>query len=129
MAEKAEVDGYFSETVRPKAAAIGPVIQETFARSWQAGVPIAFGTDTGVSPHGENWREFVFMVEAGMPPMEAFRSATVVAAELLGADELGSIEAGKLADIVAVPGDPLEDISLVGQVHFVMHDGVIRRRP
>ena len=123
------MDGYFSETVRPKAAAIGPVIQETFARSWRAGVPIAFGTDTGVSPHGENWREFVLMVEAGMPPMDAFRSATVVAAQLLGSDEVGSIAAGKLADIVAVPGDPLEDISLVGQVHFVMKDGVIYRGP
>ena len=129
VAEKAEVDGYFSETVRPKAAAIGPVIQETFARSWRAGVPIAFGTDTGVSPHGENWREFVLMVEAGMPPMDAFRSATVAAAQLLGSDELGSIAAGKLADIVAVPGDPLEDITLVGQVNFVMQDGQVYKRP
>ncbi len=129
VAEKAKIDGYFSETVRPKAAAIGPGIQDTFARSWRAGVPIAFGTDSGVSPHGENWREFVFMVEAGMPPMEAFQSATVAAAELLGSDELGRIEAGMLADIVAVPGDPLEDIALAGKVHFVMKDGVVYRRP
>ena len=129
VAEKAEVEGYFSETVRPKAAAIGPGIQDTFARSWRAGVPIAFGTDTGVSPHGENWREFVYMVEAGMPPMEAFQSATVAAADLLGTDELGRIEAGMLADIVGVPGDPLKDIALVGEVHFVMKDGVIHRRP
>ena len=129
VAEKAEIDGYFSETVRPKAAAIGPVIEDTFARSWRAGVPIAFGTDTGVSPHGENWREFVYMVEAGMPAMDAFRSATVGAADLLGTDELGRIEPGMLADIVAVPGDPLEDIALVGDVHFVMKDGVIYKRP
>ena len=72
VAEKAEIDGYFSELIRPKAAAIGPLIAGTFARSWRAGVPIAFGTDSGVSPHGENWREFVYMVEAGMPPMDAF---------------------------------------------------------
>ena len=129
VAEKAEIDGYFSELIRPKAAAIGPVIQDTFARSWRAGVPIAFGTDTGVSPHGENWREFVYMVEAGMPPMDAFRSATVAAADLLGSDELGRIEPGMLADIVAVPGDPLEDIALVGKVHFVMQDGVVYKRP
>ena len=129
VAEKAAVEGYFSETVRPKAAAIGPVIQDTFARAWRAGVPIAFGTDSGVSPHGENWREFVYMVEAGMPPMDAFRAATVAAADLLGSDELGRIEAGMLADIVAVPGDPLEDIALVGKVHFVMQDGVIHKRP
>ena len=129
VAEKAEVEGYFSATVRPKAAAIGPWIQNTFARSWRAGVPIAFGTDTGVSPHGENWREFIYMVEAGMPPMEAFQSATVAAADLLGAGELGRVEAGMLADVVAVPGDPLEDIALVGKVHFVMKDGVIHKRP
>ena len=129
VAEKAEIEGYFSETIRPKAAAIGPVIQGTFARSWRAGVPIAFGTDSGVSPHGENWREFVYMVEAGMPPMDAFRSATVAAADLLGTDEIGRIEPGMLADIVAVPGDPLADIALVGKVHFVMKDGVIHKRP
>ena len=129
VAEKAEIDGYFSETIRPKAAAIGPVIEGTFARAWRAGVPIAFGTDSGVSPHGENWREFVYMVEAGMPPMDAFRSATVAAADLLGSDELGRIEPGMLADIVAMPGDPLEDIALVGKVHFVMKDGVIHKRP
>ena len=129
VAEKAEIDGYFSETIRPKAAAIGPVIQGTFARSWRAGVPIAFGTDSGVSPHGENWREFVYMVEAGMPPMDAFHSATVAAADLLGTDQLGRIEPGMLADIVGVPGDPLRDIALVGDVHFVMKDGVIYKRP
>ena len=129
VAEKAEIDGYFSELIRPKAAAIGPLIAGTFARSWRAGVPIAFGTDSGVSPHGDNWREFVYMVEAGMPPMDAFRSATVAAADLLGSDELGRIEPGMLADIVAVPGDPLEDIALVGNVHFVMKDGVIHKRP
>ena len=80
VAEKAKVAGYFSEVVRPKAAAIGPQIQDTFARAYVAGVPIAFGTDTGVSPHGENWKEFALMIEVGMPPMEAIQSATRSAA-------------------------------------------------
>lgn len=124
VAEKAEIDGYFSELVRPKAAAIGPLIQDTFARAYRAGVPIAFGTDTGVSAHGDNWKEFGYMIEAGMPAMEAIVSATVSAADLLGADdEIGSIEAGKLADIIAVPGDPLADPAEFGRVHFVMKGG------
>jgi len=126
VAEKAEIDGYFSELVRPKAIAIGPLIQETFARAYQAGVPIAFGTDTGVSAHGDNWQEFGYMIEAGMPPMAAIQSATVAAADLLGhSDELGSISPGKFADIIAVPGDPLTDVEQFGQVHFVMKGGVI----
>ena len=130
VAEKSEVDGYFPEIVRPKAAAIGPQIQETFAKAWRAGVKIAFGTDTGVSPHGENAREFVYMVEAGMPAMTAIRSATSVAAEFLGiADRLGTIEAGKLADLIAVEGDPVEDISRLQAVRFVMKEGVVHRRP
>ena len=126
VGEKAEIDGYFSEVVRPKAAAIGPVIFNTFARAYAAGVKIAFGTDTGVSPHGENWKEFVYMVEGGMPVMEAIQSATRSAAELLDEwDELGSIEAGKYADIVAVAGDPREDVEEFGRVHFVMKGGKV----
>ncbi|MDH3643828.1 MAG: amidohydrolase family protein [Gammaproteobacteria bacterium] len=126
VAEKARAPGYFSEVVRPKAAAIGPKIQDTFGRAYRAGVKIAFGTDTGVSPHGDNWKEFGYMIEAGMPPMEAIQSATVSAAELLGeAKRLGSIEPGKLADIIAVPGDPTEDVNLFGKVHFVMKGGVV----
>ena len=126
VAEKAKVDGYFSEVVRPKAAAIGPVIADTFARAYRTGVKIAFGTDTGVSPHGENWKEFVLMVEGGMPAMEAILSATRSAAELLGEwENLGSIEAGKYADIVAVPGDPREDVEQFGRVHFVMKGGEV----
>ena len=124
VAEKAEVDGYFSELVRPKAAAIGPLIQDTFARAYKSGVPIAFGTDTGVSPHGDNWKEFGYMIEAGMPAMEAIVSATVSAADLLGeSEDLGSIEPGKYADIIAVPGDPLSDPAEFGRVHFVMKGG------
>ena len=126
VGEKAKIDGYFSEVVRPKAAAIGPVIADTFARAYRAGVKIAFGTDTGVSPHGENWKEFIHMVEGGMPVMEAIQSATRSAAELLNEwDDLGSIEAGKYADIVAVPGDPREDVEEFGRVHFVMKGGKV----
>jgi imidazolonepropionase-like amidohydrolase len=126
VAEKAELPGYFSELVRPKAAAIGPLIQDTFARAYRAGVPIAFGTDTGVSPHGDNWKEFTYMIEAGMPALEAIVSATVSASDLLDrSDDLGSIEPGKLADIIAVPGDPQTDPGQFGRVHFVMKAGRI----
>ncbi len=130
VAERAAIDGYFPDLVRPKAAAIGPVIQETFARAYRAGVKIAFGTDSGVSPHGDNAREFALMVEGGMPPMEAIRSATRVGAELLGIeDEVGTLEAGKLADLVAVAGDPLADVSALESVAFVMKEGVVYKRP
>ncbi len=129
VGEKAEIEGYFSEVVRPKAAAIGPVIFDTFARAYAAGVKIAFGTDTGVSPHGENWKEFLYMVEGGMPVMEAIVSATRSAADLLNKwDELGSIEAGKYADIIAVPGDPREDVEEFGRVHFVMKGGKVYKQ-
>lgn len=130
VAEKAEVDGYFPDIVRPKAAAIGPQIQETFARAYDAGVKIAFGTDTGVSPHGQNAREFALMVEAGMPPLEAIRAATLVAAELLGVEaELGQVQAGFLADVIAVPVNPLEDITALQEVSFVMKGGAVYKRP
>ena len=130
VAEKAEEDGYFPEIVRPKAAAIGPLIQDTFARAYAAGVRIAFGTDSGVSAHGGNAREFRLMVDGGMPAMEAIRSATMGGAELLGVQEkLGSVEPGKIADLVAVPGDPLKDIDLMMMVDFVMKEGVVFRNP
>ena len=126
VAEKAEEDGYFPEIVRPKAAAIGPVIKDTFARAYEAGVKIAFGTDTGVSPHGENAREFELMAEGGMPAMEIIQSATMEGAKLLRIeDTLGSVEAGKIADLVAVRGDPLAQMSLMSDISFVMKDGVV----
>lgn len=128
VAEKAAEDDYFPAVVRPKAARVGPQIQDTFARAYKAGVTIAFGTDSGVSPHGDNADEFVYMVQGGMPAMEAIQSATVTSAKLLGwQDQLGSIRAGKLADIIAVDGDPLDDISILKTVAFVMKDGVIYR--
>ncbi|MEX0943196.1 MAG: amidohydrolase family protein [Pseudomonadales bacterium] len=130
VAEKADIDGYFSEVVRPKASAIGPLIQQTFADAYQAGVKIAFGTDTGVSAHGDNWQEFIYMVEAGMPAMEAIQSATIGGATLLGIDgKLGTLESGKLADIVAVGGNPLDDISAMGNMRFVMKDGKVYKSP
>ncbi|PKG97623.1 amidohydrolase family protein [Paraglaciecola sp. MB-3u-78] len=126
VAEKAKIDGFFPELVRPKAAAIGPLIQQTFAKAYKAGIKIAFGTDSGVSAHGDNALEFVLMVEAGMKPIEAIRSATQSAADLLKiSDTVGTIEVGKLADLVAVKGDPLKQISLLKEVQFVMKDGVI----
>jgi len=129
VAEKSADDGYFPEVVRPKAAAVGPQIESTFAKAWKAGVTIAFGTDCGVSPHGGNAQEFVYMVGQGMPPIEAIRSATLTPARLLGReDALGAIESGKLADIVAVNGDPLQDIALLQSVAFVMKDGVVYKR-
>ena len=126
VAEKAKIDGYFSELVRPKAAAIGPVIAGTFAKAYKEGVKIAFGTDTGVPPHGENWKEFGYMVEGGMPAIESLIAATRSAAELLDqTEDLGSIGAGKLADIVAYPRSPLLDISVMGEVQFVMKAGEV----
>lgn len=105
--------------------------EETFRRAMKAGVKIAFGTDAG----GFDWKvnpakEFSSMVKFGMTPAQAIRSATSVAAELMGTkDSLGTVEAGKLADIVAVPGDPLGDISVMERVDFVMKGGEVERRP
>jgi imidazolonepropionase-like amidohydrolase len=129
VAEKAKVDGYFPEVVRPKAARIGALIQDTAARAYKAGVKIGFGTDQGVGPHGDNAREFLYMTEAGIPPAYALRSATSLAAEVLGVTDQGVVEEGMRADIVAMPGDPLADINAVLKVDFVMKDGVVYRSP
>jgi imidazolonepropionase-like amidohydrolase len=127
--EQAQDPAYVPAIVRPKALEIGPQIQKTFAKAWQGGVTIMFGTDCGVCPHGSNAREFAYMTEAGMPVMAAIRSATIVPARYLGVDDrLGSIETGKLADIIAVPGDPRDDIHVLERVQFVMKDGVIYKQ-
>lgn len=130
VGEKAKIDGFFPEIVRPKAAAIGPLIAATFTRAYRAGVKIAYGTDSGVSAHGDNGKEFVYMVEAGMDPLDAIRSATFSSAQLLKIDDkLGTLESGKLADIVAVNGDPLRNIDSMLDVIFVMKDGKIYKQP
>jgi len=126
VGDKAKIDGYYPDIVRPKAAAVGPQISKTFSKAYKQGVSIAFGTDAGVFPHGLNGREFGYMVAAGMPEMDAIKSATMAAAKLLRVDDmLGSIEVGKLADIVAVDGNPLTNIKLMESISFVMKDGVI----
>lgn len=128
-ADSAKIPGYYTEIVTPKALSTGPQIQNTFAKAYRAGVKIAFGTDAGVFRHGMNWLEFGYMIEAGMKPMEAIRAATINAAELLGeSSRIGSIEPGKLADIVAVDGDPLQDARAFGKVIFVMKAGMIYRQ-
>ncbi len=129
VAEKAKIDGYFPEVVRPKAARIGAQIQDTAARAHRSGVKIAFGTDMGVGPHGDNAREFVYMVEAGIPAAYALQSATLHAATVLGVDDQGVIEPGKRADIIAVAGDPVADIQAVLDVSLVMKDGVVHKQP
>jgi len=126
VSDSAKKPGYFPPIIAAKALAIGPIIQGTFAKAYKAGVKIAFGTDAGVYAHGKNWMEFVYMTEVGMPAMEALKCATLNAAELIGvSDKVGSLEAGKLADVVAVDGDPIKDIHVMGQVKFVMKDGVV----
>jgi len=129
VGDSAKIPGYYPPVVVPKALETGPQIQKTFAKAYKAGVKIAFGTDAGVYKHGMNWLEFGYMIEAGMTPMDAIRSATISAADLLGEkDKLGSIEAGKLADIVAVDGDPLKDAKSFGKVVFVMKDGMVYKQ-
>jgi imidazolonepropionase-like amidohydrolase len=125
VARQAKVPGYYPATVAAKAAAIGPLIQATAGRAYKAHVKIAFGTDAAVYPHGENAHEFELMVGAGMPPMFVIQAATVNAAALLRQKDLGSISVGKIADVVAVPGNPIDDISLMKRVSFVMKQGVV----
>lgn len=126
VAEQAKVPGYYHPLVAPKALEIGPQIQETFRKAYKRGVKIAFGTDAGVFPHGDNGKEFTYMVEAGMPAMEAIKSATIVSATILGvADKIGTLEAGKLADIVATDENPLSNIKTMEKVSFVMKEGVV----
>jgi imidazolonepropionase-like amidohydrolase len=126
VARQAKVPGYYPATIAAKAIAIGPLIQATAGRAYKAHVKIAFGTDAAVYPHGENAHEFELMVGAGMPPMFVIQAATVNAAALLRHDkDLGSVAAGKLADVVAVPGNPIDDISLMKRVSFVMKEGIV----
>ena len=127
VGEKAKVDGYFPEIVRPKAALISAQIRATVAKAVKAGVSIAFGTDAGVYPHGENGKEFGYLVEAGMTPMQAVQAATSKAAKVLRAEkDLGSLEKGKLADLVAYRRDPLADVSVLATPpDLVMKGGAV----
>lgn len=126
----ANESGLLPAIIRLKALAIGPQMKTTLGEAYRAGVRIAFGTDCGVSPHGSNGREFRLMVAAGMSPAAALESATRVAAEALDVrSDLGSLEAGLWADIIAVPGNPLEDITVMERVEFVMKEGVVYRQP
>ena len=128
VAEKATIKGFYPALVVPKALAIGPQIQNTFSKAYKRGVSIAFGTDAGVFPHGENGKEFGFMVEAGMPPMKAIQSATSVNAKVLRNDAIGSIEVGKLADIIATDDDPTKNIHTMEKVSFVMKNGKVYKQ-
>ena len=126
---KAKVPGFFPEIIVPKALAIGPKIQETFGKAYKKGVKIAFGTDAGVFDHGENGKEFAFMVEGGMPAMETIQSATITNAKLLGKEkEIGILETGMLADIIATDDNPIVNIKTMEKVSFVMKNGVIYRQ-
>lgn len=127
--EKAKIAGFYPAIVVPKALAVGPQIQGTFARAYKKGVGIAFGTDAGVFAHGNNGKEFGFMVEAGMPEMESIQSATITNAMLLKMEnEIGQIKKGFLADIIAVNDDPTKDISTMENVVFVMKDGIVYKK-
>jgi imidazolonepropionase-like amidohydrolase len=126
VADSALIKNYYPEMVRIKALEVGPKIQSTFGRAYKAGVKIAFGTDAGVFGHGKNAREFELMHEAGMPALETIQAATLHAADLLGqSSQMGTIEEGKMADIVAVEGNPSEDIRSMSKVKFVMKEGKI----
>ena len=129
VAEKAAIPGFYPTIIIPKALAIGPKLQETFSKAHKYGVKVAFGTDSGVSYHGDNGKEFGYMVEAGMSPIESLLSATVNASDLLRiSDDYGTIEIGKIADIIAVASDPLDDISVMETIDFVMKGGVVYKK-
>jgi imidazolonepropionase-like amidohydrolase len=124
VAERAKIAGYYPPSVQQKALEVGPRVKKALAAAHAAGVKIAFGTDSGVTDHGSNAREFVYMVQAGLSEMEAIRAATVGGAELLGLSrEIGTIEPGKLADLVATQRNPLVDITELQRVVFVMKSG------
>jgi imidazolonepropionase-like amidohydrolase len=126
VVDMANIPGALPEIVRPKALRVGAQIEHTFRAAYKAGVSIAMGTDTGVSEHGKNAKEFELMVNYGMPPMEAIQAGTIAGAKLLRQEkDLGTVERGKIADLVAVAGDPLTDIKLLQDVKFVMKEGVV----
>jgi imidazolonepropionase-like amidohydrolase len=127
--KKAEEPGFYPPAIAAKAKGLGTLIQSAFGKAYRAHVKIAFGTDAGVFPHGQNAMEFEYMVQAGMPPIKAILAATREAADLLGQSaDVGTIQKGRYADLVAVKGDPLADITLLQTITFVMKDGQIYKR-
>lgn len=129
VALKAEEDGFYPEIVVPKARSVGPQIQGTFARAYKRGVPIVFGTDAGVFKHGKNAMEFGYMVEAGMPAMEAIQSATITPAIILQMEsQIGQVKKGFFADIIAVSENPEKNVKILEQVNFVMKDGKVYKQ-
>lgn len=129
VADNAKIEGYYPEIIVPKALAIGPKIQNTFGRAYKKGVGIAFGTDAGVFYHGQNGREFGYMVEAGMPAMKTIQSATITPALILKMEtEIGQINPGFFADIIATNDDPTENIKTMEQVAFVMKEGKVYKQ-
>lgn len=129
VSEKALIEGFYPELVTPKALEIGPKIQNTFSKAYKKGVGIAFGTDAGVFEHGKNAKEFGYMVEAGMPAMEAIQSATITPAIILNTEsETGQIAPGFFADIIAVEENPTENIKTLENVLFVMKEGKVYKQ-
>ncbi len=129
VAEKAKQPGFFPPVVARKALEIGPIHQETMAKAYKKGVPMGFGTDAGVFPHGMNAVEFGYLVEAGIPIKESLKAATITNARLLGmSSELGQVKEGFFADIIAVDQNPLSEVKTLENVSFVMKDGVIYKQ-
>lgn len=127
--KNANIDGYYPEIVVPKAKYVGAQMVGTFKKAYEKGVKIAFGTDSGVTPHGDNAKEFQYMVEAGMSTRDAILSATVEASKLLQVEnEIGSLKHGASADIIAVKINPLEDIKSLQNISFVMKTGVVYKQ-
>lgn len=129
VTEKAEIENYYPELVVPKAREIGPQLQSTFGKAYKKGVKIAFGTDAGVFKHGQNAKEFGYMVEAGMPALETIQTATIVPAQILNMEnEIGQIAPGFYADIIAVKEDPTRNVKTLEDVQFVMKEGKVYKK-
>ena len=129
MSRNAREQRETADSIREEMSRMGDIADRTFAMAYREGVWIVFGSDAGVFPHGMNAEEFVYMVDAGMPALEAIQSATLEAAKLLRIEEsLGSIETGKLADLVAVRGNPLDNIALLKDISFLMKDGIVYKQ-
>ncbi|WP_035334684.1 amidohydrolase family protein [Dokdonia sp. PRO95] len=129
VAAKAKIKGYYPDIIIPKIEKVDATLKKTFTMVAQSGVNIAFGTDAGVFPHGENAKEFRYMTEYGWSPMFAIQSATITNGKLLDMEgQLGVIAAGYLADIVATDNDPTQDITTTERVSFIMKNGIVYKQ-